>query len=370
MGDTTQSGRLDELLVKGSYRVADFSGFRVYPSIGFALTGDLGGESIQNNVHESVDEPLLDLPYDYSSQFGVLLGARFAYRKEWNSDGNLPYYWESDLDYYLVSDYASHLLVETGFYLGRPWNDRIGIRLAYQNQDMMGSPTASAVGDQETGIRLGFSQDISFFMYSWDVYFPSTFSTGRIGINLLKLNAPGDFKSEDLSVEFNMLFDRGGYLNKYKRQVAHLWSLPLHVSINHAFGAYSQAQIPVYPNVRGQYIQLGVGGELSWQEVRPEFQINPYLGLGAGVRDEMTYSGDDATVQNTHSIAPVVYGEFGLRIGGPLPFLPKNTIVAFQLGNKLSVPLYSDVQSLQGQKVEFLTPVNNPYIGFNFSVDI
>ncbi|MBD77625.1 MAG: hypothetical protein CL840_01630 [Crocinitomicaceae bacterium] len=366
--DTSLQGRLDEWITLVSWRW-NLNDATIDPILGMALSGDLGGEGIQNDVHAANDEPMYFFQYDYESQVNLVLGSRLVHTYQpfkntlWKLRSNATWYW--------AIDYSVFINVGAQIYWGNRNFDHVGFGIAYQLNDMYSSKTAAAVGDQETGLMLSYQQQWSFLSYSWDIYLPSGFSTGRIGINLLQLNQPHKrFREETVQTDFKMLFERGGYLFDMKFPVRKNDLLPIYLRVDHLSGVLPPNQLPNYPNVRGQHLNVGAGIETSLFQPRSKFQVNPYAAIGLGLRVEQLYAGMDYNFQSTNFTSPTGFADAGIALTGPLLFISKNALIGFQFGGYYNYPFKEYQHTVYNQKVNYQQPTFAAYIGLRFSLDI
>jgi hypothetical protein len=136
------------------------------------------------------------------------------------------------------------------------------------------------------------------------------------------------------------------------------------------YGTYTGNVIESHPEARGQYIQINAGLESYVFDIKPKFQINPYLGTGAGFITESTYSGQDANIESQNSSSLLAYTDLGIRIGGPVIIISKSCLIGLLIGDIYTIPFYSKNQVVSNQIIEFLKPRNYFYVGFTFAVDL
>jgi len=368
-GNPTNEGRLDELLLRANYRVFEKHQVSFYPTLGLLLSGDLGGESLQNSIHEDVDEPLVFLPYDYESiKVSAIAGILMQHTHQISHSHLLSVL--NQLDFYHATNYSTYFNIGSSVVYGHTNSNYLSFTLGYQSNNMYGSTTTKAIAAKETGLKLSFSQNIACFTLAYDV-FPSTgYGYGRIGINLLNTGDQQAYTSSDLTVDFKALTDRGGYYSNYKWQLFTIEDHPISSSLGYMYGTYTSKTIASHPLARGQYWQANLGVETYLIDIRPRFQINPYLGLGIGVKNESTFSGDDPQIETQHSTSPLAYFEGGIRIGSPVKFISKSALLGILIGDIYTLPFSPKEQIVYDQTIEFLRPDNQFYIGLSFSVDM
>ncbi|MCT4645233.1 MAG: hypothetical protein N4A74_09630 [Carboxylicivirga sp.] len=368
-GNPLEEGRLDELLFRSNYKVFEKHRIKIYPTLGFILSGDLGGENLQNSVHEDVDEPLVFLPYDYESvRIAALAGVNINHLLPIGKSRILSL--NNELDFYHATNYSSWLNIGSGLIYGRPEANYFTFSISYQKNNIFVSTSGKAVSRQESGLKLSFSQSISFLSLGYDIFPANGYGYGRIAINLLNTGDQNNYENHGLSVDFKALTDRGGYYSNYKIPFFKLIGHSVNASLGYAYGTYTANVIPSHPNARGQYWQSNLGLESYLVEIRPKFQVNPYFGFGLGYKNESTFSGDDATLPTLHSGSPLSYFEGGIRIGGPLNFISRSTLIGLLIGDIYSLPFSPKEQLVHGHLIKFLKPDNQFYLGFNFSIDL
>lgn len=369
IGNPLNEGRLDELLIRANYKVFEKHQIGFYPTLGIVLSGDLGGEDLQNSVHEDVDEPLVFLPYDYESiKVSALAGIMVKHNYQINPTHLLSA--SNHLDFYHASRYSTYINIGSSLIYGHATSNYLAFTLAYQSNNMYGSTTTKAISAKETGLKLSFSQNVAFFTLSYDIFPTTKYGYGRIGINLLNTGDQQEYASNDLMVDFKALTDRGGYYSNYKWQLFTIMEHPINSSLGYMYGTYTTKTIASHPFARGQYLQANLGIETYLIDIRPKFQINPYLGLGLGYKNESTFSGDDPSIETQHSGSPLAYFEGGIRIGGPIKFISKSALLGFLIGDIYTIPFSPKDQMVYDQTLEFLRPDNQFYIGFSFSMDM
>ena len=240
----------------------------------------------------------------------------------------------------------------------------------YQYKDFWASPTLEVISGQESGLRLGFNQDVSIFTLGYEVYPFSGFGYGRIGVNLLKTKDDHEYKKADVVVDFKALLDRGGYYSNYKWEMLEINEHKVNASIGHMYGTYTNSVINSHPQTRGQYFQLNLGLESYLFDLKPKWQANPYLGAGLGLKVESTFSGQDPDIPTQNSTSPLAYADVGIRLGGPVRMISKSTLLGIVVGDIVSLPFSTQQQDLPGQTLSVLEIKNNFYIGFNFVIDM
>lgn len=368
--DSTDQGRLDELITYARVPFFNIGRIRISPALGFVLTGNLGGEGLQNGIHEDVGEPVYNVPYvheelEFSPLFGITADNRIKL-----GDNESLFHMVNSIDFYSAAGYSNFLYASGKLYYGREYGSNVFVSAGFQVNDIHSNRVGKAVSEQETGFRFTLGQDISFFTLRYDIYPGTAFGYGRVGINLLKTNEKNTYKKEKLNVDFKAIFDRGGYYSNYKLKAFKIRELPVRMSLGHAYGTYTIDVIESHPEARGQYLQMMAGLESYFIPIKSRFQVNPYLGLGLGYKIESTFSGDNGNVETMHSTSLLTYADVGIRIGSYLPFLSRNTLLGLLIGDLITLPFEQENQQVLGQEIEFLTVRNDFYIGLNFIVDL
>ncbi|WP_422362044.1 hypothetical protein [Reichenbachiella sp.] len=368
--DTTNEGRLDELLFMGEYEIWKYKTISILPVIGLVFSGDMGGADIQNSIHEDVDEPIVNLPYDYegiktSLLFGIQLNHRIILDKV-----NPQVFIKNEMSFVHALDYGDDFNLGSYLILGKEPGTHFSFSIFYQYKDFWASPTLEAISSQESGLRLGFKQDVSIFTLGYEAYPFSGFGYGRIGVNLLKTKDDQEYKKADVIVDFKALLDRGGYYSNYKWEMLEVKGHKVNASIGHMYGTYTSNVIEAHPQARGQYFQLNFGVESYVFELKPKWQVSPYLGAGMGFKIESTFSGQNPDINTQNNTSALAYADAGVRLGGPVRMISKSTLLGIVVGDIVSLPFSSQQQELPGQTLSVLEIKNNFYVGFNFVIDM
>lgn len=368
--DTSMAGRMDEIRLLAQFKVFEYKGINVYPTAGLVLSGNLGGRYIQNSMHENVGEPIVTVEYDYEdTRANTLVGLYLNNRLNLIESG-INVHLKSELWYYEVINYSNHLHIGSNLVIGQELQDNFQFGISYERNNAWASNTMCESMSTLSGLKLGFSQDISFLTLGYDFYPSNGFGFGRFGVNVFKRGSYKEYETADAVVEFKALFNDGGFLSNYKWGLAEISGHHVYASIGHNYRMFRSGVIEAHPDVMGQHLQITAGAETYLFGIKPKFQIDPYVGLGLGYMLVSTFSGADPTYISQFSGSPMAYADVGVRFGGPIPFISKNALLGLTFGNYTSLPFNEETQVISGNNTEFLTITNHLYLGLNFVIDM
>lgn len=177
------------------------------PLVGLSLEGDFGFNRVQNNVHQMVNLPSLQLPYDNTEAHAHLnLGSTIQalYPLGWIHVGLEASYlhtfgWENSIQTVGVIKFGSSLTLKGGFSL---------------MHDFGGGPAHQIMIDRLSGPTFSYYFDGGLITNSWIYHKNSESSYGVFGIDLMQLFQPVTYDHTDFTYSLGALYDMMGHQNR------------------------------------------------------------------------------------------------------------------------------------------------------------
>jgi len=179
----------------------------ITPLAGMSLEGDFGFSRIQNNLHQNIDRPLLEIPYDSEEANAHLnLGStiQVMYPLGWFRIGMEASYlhtfgWEDSIQTVAVIKLGGALTLKGGYSFMR---------------DIGGGPAHSAMMDRLSGPTFSYYFDGGLITNSWIYHEDSGSSYGVVGIDFMQLFQPVTYDHTDFTYSLGALYDMQGNQNK------------------------------------------------------------------------------------------------------------------------------------------------------------
>jgi hypothetical protein len=320
------SSRLDELEIFLRFPVWRLEDKLIISAIGGAIiTGDLGGEQLQNSFHEAVGVAPVILPYPIGNKTFAFIGASLWGKKTLTNWGYESYFnLESNIEYQLAPGYTQKLKIQIGPTVSNARNDKIWLYLGYANtQAYFNNAALKSVANTETGFFLNYGMKLGIANFGFTVYPESKFTMGYIGLTLLNGGVDKKLEHVDVTSEIGALGDDKGLFVRY------LWNKAGADKSNWLFDAHYQfwtlgkKHTPDYPNVLSNYQQFSLGANYHFIKPKNTLQAIPYVSARAGVKQIRTYAGQQpASTQSDYHF--MMLGEAGLRIKFPTNIVNNN----------------------------------------------
>lgn len=313
--------RLDELFLTAHFLIKKklLRYTNLYGIVGVYDINKLGGEALQNATHSEFGVAQVKLPYSNYRRTGYQAGIGI------NSNNiTLVSATSSSLclqpafEAFSVPGYFRSLAAWVPFKLSSLRGDVISIAPGYQfSQPTSVNPLLGTIVNIESGPTLEYKLQAGIFFMNWKVFPKSNYSIGAYGIRFLINGNKVSYREADLLVEAGNLENGNGYYSKYLWNKTPVWNEHLHFVLYHQYGTYLRKRLSEYPKLYGHYFQSSLGAEVNAIGSSSKFPVIPYAGLHLGLKREAVYSGTDKIAQQL-ALAPIAFGEAGLKIKSPL----------------------------------------------------
>lgn len=176
------------------------------PLMGMSIEGNFGFDKWQNNLHQMIDLPTLDLPYDNTETNAHLnLGSTIQAMLPlgWSKIGLEASYlhsfgWENSLQTLAVIKLGSALSLKAGYSF---------------MDDFSEDPAHHTMMDRMSGPTFSYYFDGGLITNSWTYNTNSDSSYGVVGIDVMQLFQPVTYEHTDFTYSLGTFFDKGGHLN-------------------------------------------------------------------------------------------------------------------------------------------------------------
>ncbi|MCX6350889.1 MAG: hypothetical protein NTX03_03395 [Bacteroidetes bacterium] len=328
--DTLHKERLDEYAVNIHYPIREnaLKIMDVNAVGGFILTGNLGGEVIQQFTHNYFGMAKVSLPYSNKYNLYWQVGGEVKFHPIiLHRTGESKSIIQPSIYAAYTHNYVFNTSIDLPYKIVLKDGDYSLLGVGYSfNQSLSKNEIINTVYKKESGFYLSLAQQFDVLTYSYKMYINNDFSLGTIGINLFKNHiAKREFQKPIASVEVGTLAGGYGFYNKYSHAMHSVFPVRFLITINNEFGASLKKHLPDYPNVSGHYKLLTIGGDLSLLKHSNKLQFNPYLGFGIGVKREMVYSGKEE-IETIDLLSPAAKVNGGIKVSTPLKFLSDNNL--------------------------------------------
>ena len=181
--------------------------YTLTPLVGMSLAGDFSFEMIQNNVHQAINRPTLDLPYDTTGSnahlnLGSTIQGMFAFG--WIQVGLEASYLhtfgrENSTQALAVIKVGSSLSLKGGYSF---------------MEDFAGGQAHHSMMDRLNGPTFSYYFDGGLVTTSWIFHKNSGSSYGVFGIDVMQLFQPTEYDHTDFTYSLGFLYDKMGHANR------------------------------------------------------------------------------------------------------------------------------------------------------------
>lgn len=364
------STRLDELQLRANIPIFEVKKVLTFQAVaGAFLTGNLGGEAIQNTVHGQVGSSDIKLNYPDSLQFAPILGARLQAKFPIVATNNVAPMFRADAEYFWAYNYLSSARAKVGVGFENDWADALYFQIGLNYQYIENQPTRTAAAATERGIFLGIHTQLGLFNFGIISFLESNFSMGTIGITLPNTNGRKPLKEIDLTAEFGAFTKNHGLYQRFLWNKLTRYQQHFLFDIHHQFWRISGSSNPNYPNQFGDFRQISFGGYYQPWTPKSVWQILPYVSLRLGIKTEKLYSGE-AAYFNQRVTSLNAIGEVGMKLKLPANFIHKNCYYGGTAGYSYAAPFYRSKDVVLENGYQFAQAVGALSVGAFVMIDL
>ncbi len=276
------------------------------PLMGMSLEGDFGFDRIQNNIHQRINRPILNLPYDSAEAHTHLIlesiiqtmiplgwmqiGLEASYRHTFG--------WENAIQTLAVFKMGSALSLKGGYSFLDAFS---------------GGDAHHTMMDRLSGPTFSYNFDGGLITNSWVYHKNSGASYGIIGIDLMQIFQPVTYEHTDFTYSLGALYDMLGHQNKS-------FSLafgPIIIQTLHKSGPMQNDL--EHPDRRMTVASWMVGYQTEWEATNI---VYPYLKTMWGFqRQNLETSPTNVIIEELKGTVAL---ETGIRFGGDGQWVAKN----------------------------------------------
>ncbi|MDA3961117.1 MAG: hypothetical protein PF961_10030 [Planctomycetota bacterium] len=301
----------------------DTGDFLVAAGIGLRYSNDLGGGAIQNQWHEVIGFPRVELEYEDANTAGTA----------WVSS---QWLWLSDVETFEDTVFSDGSRLGTSFDISAlmstegelqadlngnlVWAGHDGVVWAGLRQAMRGSKglttTAEIVGEAEQGAWFEYGFSLGAWYFQGGMQLDSSLSSGRIGWMFDRPPIHHRIGKDIFTAEV------GGNLSSYGLGTVVRWQpywmlriddeRRASVYLDYRFGRVPETELD---DASARYQQGSLGIDLVMFPPRDGFQVNPFVYSGMGWRtEEIRHEGEQPNYDETEDDGFMLQGGAGVRM--------------------------------------------------------
>jgi hypothetical protein len=316
--------------------------FMVTGKAGLYMYGDYGGKWIQETWHDLFGVRNDTMKYADENSISALFGLEVKSRPlTLSSASDMMLTVQPTMEIVSVPGYFYTVTPDIPVHIKDHGREYISIGVGYRHVEVLSSDEIlNRVMDAESGTYISFRMNMGVFFNDYTVFADRGFALGNYGVRWNLGQDTGTFRTCDLAGEFAFLSNGNGYYQKLLWNPSGIFPKNLRFSLFNQHGTYLKKRLKQYPDDYGNYHMTAIGAEWSLFESKKKFQINPYAGLMAGIKQDRVYAGIKDRAPST-LLSPQVSGELGVRIQMPFHLFYKNTLCGIVMNGRYT-KLFND----------------------------
>lgn len=304
--------------------------------IGGLLTGNLGGQQVQNWIHEQFQVAPLTGTYSSETQFNATLGT--GWRNHWwlNPSHSEALFFHSQVLWHI--GFQRQWNVGIGYRIQNRSADQWTIDMGYQYQSTPDESTLTRAYDRESGLFFRSTFRAGWLFYTATVYPEKQFALGGMGIQFGSTNK-NQYRNNDLSVEIGgTTGDNGFYVRGYSTissKNQQRWSWEGH----YQFWGLSRTELPTTSGLKGHFQQLSAGVRYSPIRESQGWSIRPFASGRLGHKWQALYNAFPAYTSQQSNGLWVGLGEVGLNVLIPGHLFTSNARYGCSISYQYTLPI-------------------------------